>query len=123
MSPAIPGTLWREEVSGAKASAKPLVVDGHVIPRGVHVGVNTYSLLHNDEYFPEPFVFKPERWLDAASGQANKDAFAPFSLGARGCLGKSVAYMGTSLVIAKTLWHFDFEECSVGGGVQQGRKW
>ncbi|KAG8425884.1 hypothetical protein J3459_008674 [Metarhizium acridum] len=99
----------------------PLVVDGHVIPRGVHVGVNTYSLLHNDEYFPEPFVFKPERWLDAASGQANKDAFAPFSLGARGCLGKSVAYMGTSLVIAKTLWHFDFEECSVGGGVQQGR--
>ncbi|KAK9444725.1 Cytochrome P450 [Metarhizium brunneum] len=120
MSPAIPGTLWREEVSGPGAEARKLVVDGHVIPRGVHVGVNTYSLLHNEEYFPEPFVFKPERWLDAASGQADREAFAPFSLGARGCLGKGVAYLGTSLVVAKTLWHFDFEE-SLGCEVQQGR--
>lgn len=119
MSPAIPGTLWREELSGETASSQPLVIDGHTIPKGVCVGVNTYCILHNKEYFPDPFKFKPERWLeDAGSGQADREAFAPFSLGARGCLGKSLAYLETSLVMAKTLWHFDFElaPCSPRNG-------
>lgn len=110
MSPAIPGTLWREEMSGPTAPSKPLVIDGHTIPKGVCVGVNTYCILHNEEYFPDPFTFKPERWLEVSgSGQADREAFAPFSLGARGCPGKSLAYLETSLVMAKTLWHFDFE--------------
>ncbi|KAI0481175.1 cytochrome P450 [Xylariaceae sp. FL0804] len=110
MAPAIPGTLWREQIAGPETRANPLVVDGHVIPKGVLVGVNTYSLLHNEDYFPDPFTFKPERWLaDADPGQAHREAFAPFSMGARGCLGKSMAYMQLNLVIAKTLWHFDFE--------------
>ncbi|KAF3003337.1 hypothetical protein E8E14_000998 [Neopestalotiopsis sp. 37M] len=110
MSPALPGTLWREETLESQTLSKPLVIDGHVIPKGTHVGVNTYSLLHNEEYFRDPFTFKPERWLEGADpGEANREAFAPFSLGARGCLGKSIAYLETSLVTAKTLWHFDFE--------------
>lgn len=39
-------------------------------------------------------------------------AFAPFALGDTGCLGKAMAYHETSLVIAKTLWYFDFEKAS-----------
>lgn len=110
MCPAVPGTLWREETLESKALSKPLVIDGHVIPEGTYFGVNTYALLHNEKYFRNPFAFKPERWLEgAAPGDANREAFAPFSLGIRGCLGKSIAYLGTSLVMAKTLWHFDFE--------------
>lgn len=47
MSPPVPGTLWRhlapeEEVAG------PLIVDGHIIPNGTKVGVNIYSLHHNE---------------------------------------------------------------------------
>lgn len=107
MSPAVPGTLWREELSG---SPKPLVINGHTIPKGVCVGVNTYCILHNKRYFPDPFTFKPERWLEGEGfGQADREAFVPFSLGARGCPGRSFAYLEISLVMAKTLWHFNFE--------------
>lgn len=110
MSPAVPGTLWREEISGSADSSKPLVIDGHRIPKGVCVGVNTYSILHNEKYFPDPFTFKPERWLEGSGlGQADREAFAPFSLGVRGCPGRSLAYLEISLVMARTLWHFDFE--------------
>lgn len=47
MSPPIAGTLWREQASDDEEST-PLIVDGHIIPKGTYVGVNTYSLHHNE---------------------------------------------------------------------------
>ncbi|RYP45562.1 hypothetical protein DL768_008111 [Monosporascus sp. mg162] len=112
MSPPIPGTLWREEASEYKRATEPLLVDGHVVPPGTQVGVNAYAIHHNEEYFPEPFKFKPERWLsdNPESRRTNKNAFIPFSAGARGCAGKAMAYLEAGLVIAKALWYFDFEK-------------
>lgn len=119
MTPPLPGTLWREGLS--QPNTGPLIVDGQVIPEGVQVGVNTYAILHNGEYFAEPFVFKPERWLEGAEpGAANREAFVPFSLGSRGCLGKSMAYLEASITVAKMLWNFDFEEAP---GIPAKRSW
>lgn len=110
MSPPVPGTLWRQQVAGSDRESGPLIINGLIIPPGTHIGVNTYALQHNEEYFPEPFTFRPERFLEGSeqAGKLVRDAFAPFSLGVRGCMGKSMAYLEASLVLAKTLWHFDF---------------
>jgi cytochrome P450 len=108
MSPPVSGTLWRQMYADDKGT-EPLIVDGHVIPRGTHVGVNVYTLHHNEEYFPDSYTFKPERWLNAEEKARMTYAFAAFSIGARGCGGKPMAYLEASLVIAKTLWYFDFE--------------
>lgn len=119
--------LWRELAPVEKeADEEPLVIDGHVIPYGTQVAVNIYSLHHNTEYFPDPFNFRPERWLeDAVHSEAAKkvmsDAFAPFLVGSRSCAGKAMAYLEVSLTLAKTLWYFDFEAAvsdsgNLGGG-------
>ncbi|KAI0157192.1 cytochrome P450 [Hypoxylon sp. FL1284] len=121
MSPPIGGTLWRQLAAGE--DDKPFVVDGIVIPKGTHVGVNIYSIHHNEEYFPEPFTFKPERWMadsesatdssdDHGASLASNRAFTPFTHGSRACPGKPMAYFEASLVVAKTLWYFDFEKSS-----------
>lgn len=47
MSPPTPGTLWRH-LAPEEEGRGPFVVDGHVIPKGTKVGVNTYSLHHNE---------------------------------------------------------------------------
>ncbi|KAI0016102.1 cytochrome P450 [Xylariomycetidae sp. FL0641] len=127
ISPPVNGTLWRNLYPGEQHRG-PFVVDGHVIPKGTQVGVCNYSLHHNERYFEEPFVFRPERWLvdDEAAAKRMHAAFNPFSLGPRGCAGKPMAYLEVSLVISKTFWHFDFEVApgqagTVGGGVE-GRK-
>lgn len=39
----------------------------------------------------------------------NKKAFAPFSLGPRGCPGMRSTWMQCRLVVAKMLWKFDME--------------
>ncbi|KAH9887451.1 cytochrome P450 [Xylariomycetidae sp. FL2044] len=116
MSPPSVGTLWRQ-VPESDTDDTPFVVDGHVIPKGTLVGVNHYCLHHNEAYFPDPFIFKPERWLGAREGGHGTDpstsdtmpGFAPFSLGARGCAGKAMAYQEVGLVVAKTMYYFDFQ--------------
>lgn len=135
MSPPVASTLWREAISSSSSSDSdhtPFVVDGHhVIPPGVQVGVSAYSLHHNETYFPEPFAFRPERWLvevddddddDSAALARMHAAFCPFSLGARGCAGKAMAYLEASLVVAKTLWCFDFERAPGRAGRVGGRR-
>ncbi|KAI0476611.1 cytochrome P450 [Xylariaceae sp. FL0804] len=123
MSPPIPGTMWRELQPGDDS---PFVVDGHVIPPGTQVGVNTYSLHHNEEYFPDAHTFNPDRWLAPKAPESERNAmraaFAPFSIGYRDCAGKNMAYLKMSLIMAKTLWYFDFnspggEMGAIGGGL------
>ncbi|KAI1421212.1 cytochrome P450 [Xylaria sp. FL1777] len=114
LSPPAPGILWRDPLSGS--GTQPFIVEGSVIPPGTIVGVNIYSIHRNPEYFPDPFTYHPERWLDDSISPERKkimrDAFVPFSLGPRGCAGKAMAYLEISLVIAKTLWYFDFHTAS-----------
>ncbi|KAK7753336.1 hypothetical protein SLS62_004626 [Diatrype stigma] len=125
MSPPSLATLWREQ-DASDDSGAPFVVDGHAIPRGTQVGVSLYSLLHNEEYFPDSFAFKPERWLAMEEESAEmRRAFVPFLIGDRACAGKAMAYMEVSLTLARTLWFFNFEPApghagKVGGG-QVGR--
>jgi cytochrome P450 len=113
ISPSVPGTLWRERSLGDE-SKEPFLIDGHPIPEGTIFGVNIYSLHHNEEYFPDPYTFKPERWLPEGSSDEQRrvmnSAFASFMIGARGCAGKSMAYLEIGATIAKTLFYFDFEQ-------------
>lgn len=57
--------------------------DGRVAPAGTIVSVLYDGLYHNEEVYPEPEKFKPERYLNPI----NKFAFAPFSAGPRSCIG------------------------------------
>ncbi|TGJ84918.1 hypothetical protein E0Z10_g3840 [Xylaria hypoxylon] len=124
MSPPAPGTLWRE-LSPKDTSTEPWIVDGHIIPPGVQVGVNTYATHHNEEIFPDSFEFKPECWNNSNLSQDQKAlmnaAFQPFSIGTRSCAGKAMAYLQSSIALAKTIWYFDFQAASgnlgkLGGG-------
>lgn len=133
MSPSSIGTLWRQQdLTLPEQVGKPFIVDGHVVPPGTMVGLSPYSLLHNEKYFPEPFVFRPERHLKGEEGSEGNDmrAFAPFAVGSRSCGGRAVAYLESSLAVAKILWYFDFERApgdegalGEGGlGVGKGRE-
>lgn len=95
------------------------------------MGVGLYSVMHNPEYFPDPFAFRPERCLEEddesleekAARTTMRRAFVPFILGDRACAGKAVAYLEMSLTVAKTIWYFDFEKAPGDlGELGSGRK-
>jgi len=124
MSPPAASALWREVANGG------ILVDGLRIPAGCDVGTGIYSIHHNATYYPEPFVYRPGRWLGSEeagkSGEAAqqlilaRSAFNPFSIGPRGCIGKGLAMAELTLTMATVLRMFEFRnapgEESVGGG-------
>lgn len=108
------GTIsnWRIQAASSIAAGEKLVVDGHVIPPGTEVATNAYSFMRNAQYYPDPFEFLPERWIEADEDRraTMRRAFVPFSLGSRSCAGQSMAYLELSVTIARTIWYFDFEK-------------
>ena len=68
-------------------------VAGYHVPKGTTVLVNLWAVNHDPEYFDQPEVFNPYRFLDT-EGQllVDQQAFLlPFSTGGRRCLGATLA--------------------------------
>lgn len=112
ISPPAGSTLWRDIPCDGNG---PIVIDDHAVPEGTSIGVNIYAIHHNETFFPDPWVFSPERFLEEGDYYNQiqlkdmKAAFSPFSIGYRSCAGKPLAYLESSVTIAKTLWYFDIE--------------
>lgn len=71
-------------------------VDGYNLPPGTVVGCAAYTLHHDPIVFPEPFEFRPERWLESGrdGGLSRPDMernMMPFGVGLRACIGKNLA--------------------------------
>ena len=113
LSPSVGGILPREVLTGGMA------IDGHHIPEGTVVGVPHYTIHHNADYYPEPFHYVPERWIEGAPSSLNskttsaddvaraQSAFCPFSVGPRGCIGKGLAYHEMMTTLARTVYMYD----------------
>ena len=120
LTPPIPADLEREVLKGG------LIVDGQPLKQGHKVASAIYSLHFKEDHFPDPFAFKPERWiLDEKAGitpeslARSEAAFMPFSIGSRACPGKNLAYLEMSIAMSKCLYRFDVravEGNEVGAG-------
>ena len=113
ISPPVPTTLPRRVLKGG------ITVAGHHFPEGVDIATPNFTLHMNEKYFPDPFTYKPSRFLaDKAESpevyQLAQKAFAPFSYGPRSCIGRPFAYLELTLALARTVWLYDFEY--IGGG-------
>lgn len=111
MSPPAPGEMTREVMAGG------LEVDGMLVPAGTQIGTSAYSLHHNESVFPDPFVYRPERWIvDEDKGVSADDvaraesAWVPFSAGPRACVGKNLAYMQLTIILARLLHQLDIKQ-------------
>ena len=106
LSPPVGGVLPREIMKGG------VTVDGHHFPAGIDIGVPTYTIHHNETYYPDPFAFKPERWIpdptmSKESLEISQSAFCPFGVGRTSCVGKYLAYQEMGIMVARLVWQFD----------------
>uniref|UniRef100_A0A8C2Y6W8 Vitamin D 25-hydroxylase n=2 Tax=Coturnix japonica TaxID=93934 RepID=A0A8C2Y6W8_COTJA len=97
------------------ATSKDTVVRGYSIPEGTTVITNLYSVHFDEKYWNNPEVFFPERFLDSSGQFVKKDAFIPFSLGRRHCLGEQLARMELFLFFTSLLQRFHL--CFPHGGI------
>lgn len=74
---------------GRRVGKGGVLISDHFIAEGTGVQVSQHANNRSERNFAQPDSFKPERWLgDERFASDKRDAFQPFSVGARNCLGK-----------------------------------
>jgi len=77
-----------------------LTLAGYDIPRGSLVVVSPFITQRDARFFPDPELFRPERWLDEPAVERPRFAYFPFGGGARQCIGEQFAWMEGVLLLA-----------------------
>ncbi|KAK7051623.1 hypothetical protein VNI00_004602 [Paramarasmius palmivorus] len=87
---------------------------GYTIPEGTTIIPNIYGVFHNPEYFEDPHLFSPERYLLTPHGtkpgvddSAFRDDLA-FGFGRRACPGIHLAKNSLVLNAMNLIWAFEF---------------
>lgn len=78
-------------VSGLRRVLKDTEIDGYRLPKNTTVWVGMEVIHMDTEYWGDPHVFRPERFLDANKNIINTERFITYGQGKRKCLGESVA--------------------------------
>ncbi|KAL6788033.1 benzoate 4-monooxygenase [Trichoderma afarasin] len=76
------------------------------IPKGTIVGTQNYTTHRCEDVFPQADKFIPERWL-VDNLTPLKEAFTPFSLGPRKCIGLNLAEMELRILTASFFRRFN----------------
>ncbi|KAG6872554.1 hypothetical protein C0995_008898 [Termitomyces sp. Mi166 len=82
---------------------------GYRLPKGSVIVPNAWAMLHDEEIYPQPFVFNPDRFMK--DGKLNLDVRDPihaaFGFGRRICPGRHMAFSAVWIAIASILTVFD----------------
>ncbi|MEK6277072.1 MAG: cytochrome P450 [Actinomycetota bacterium] len=75
-------------------------VGGWTYPPGVCLVGNAYLIHHDAEIYPDPYAFRPERFLEESPGTYT---WIPFGGGRRRCLGASFAQLEMQIVLRSVI--------------------
>lgn len=82
----------------------------NVIERGIEVFIPIIGLHHDEQFYPEPLEFKPERFSDEESVDKNQinRPYLPFSDGPRNYVGMRMGKMQAKHGLVMMLQKFSF---------------
>jgi len=109
-------------------AVKDVDLDGLLVPKDTVVMCYTYVVHHLDKYWPDPEVFKPERFIandiaivdgvaavDKQKTEGNTvesvkkaSTYFPFMQGRHMCIGQHLAMLEMRVVLATLIKYFDF---------------
>ncbi|KAI5888559.1 cytochrome P450 [Schizophyllum commune H4-8] len=112
----------------AYTGEEPDIYKGYAIPPGSLVIPNVWSMCHDERMYPDPYTFKPERFLTpegTLDPSVHNPAELAFGFGRRNCVGRHFAYDETWLTVASILRVYNIEKAKRpdGSPVEPRREW
>ncbi len=89
---------------------QPVKIGGVEYPVGVTLLANAYLVHHDADIYPDPYAFRPERFLEESPGTYT---WIPFGGGRRRCIGASFALLEMRIAITAVLERFELD--ALGG--------
>ncbi|KAI9473437.1 MAG: cytochrome P450 [Benjaminiella poitrasii] len=91
-----------------RMTVKPTLLGHLALPKDISVFCNLAQVQMDSRYWPNPYEFKPERWIEKDQQELNDlEAFFPFSAGTRNCIGKNFALQEMRIAISTLLKNFE----------------
>ncbi|KAM0256125.1 hypothetical protein ACHAPA_012282 [Fusarium lateritium] len=78
------------------------------IPGDTSVNISSWTAHRDEAIFPEPDVFRPERWLGDGAQDLQR-GFIAFSAGARGCIGRNISYLEQTVLLASVVHRYEMQ--------------
>lgn len=82
------------------------------LPKGTTVMINVQGVHHNPEYWPEPLVYRPERFLSEIAPYT----FIPFIEGPRMCMGQYLSVLEAKVMLSLLVHKVTFESVNEDAG-------
>ena len=107
-------TYMNKVIDEAQRMYAPIFVDreathdyeynGLEIKKGQIINISLYAVHHDEDLYPEPDKFLPER-------ERPSDYFMPFGNGPRSCIASRFIKLEIKLLLASILSKYRFEKC------------
>jgi cytochrome P450 len=82
----------------ARITTRPYMLGDHPVPEGGTIIASQWVMHRLAEHFPQPELFRPERWLEAPP--PTPGGYFPFAAGSRMCIGERFAMLEGTLILA-----------------------
>ncbi|KAH7960188.1 hypothetical protein HPB49_017590 [Dermacentor silvarum] len=79
---------------------------------GMCIEIPLTGVHYNPEFYPDPYTFKPERFLPENKDLLKPYTFLAFGAGPRNCIGLRVALVQAKSILARLLRDVRFERCA-----------
>ncbi|EGI58147.1 Cytochrome P450 4C1 [Acromyrmex echinatior] len=93
----------------SRVLSKDLQTQTYLVPSGTIVHLNIYDIHRDPNFWPNPDVFDPDRFLLEKIQKRHPYSYLPFSAGPRNCIGQRFAMMELKAIIATLIYNFYLE--------------
>lgn len=104
---------------GSHVPLEDTTICGKFIPKGTEIMVNLWAVHHDPNFWEDPWMFRPDRFLDdngefVDAGHPNRRNVMAFGAGERRCVGENFAMDRVFLVLGNILLNFDLKPDPAG---------
>ncbi|XP_001952450.1 probable cytochrome P450 6a13 [Acyrthosiphon pisum] len=102
----VTNALFREAVKTYHVPGDTLVIE-----KGTKIMIPIYSIHHDPTYYPEPYIFDPQRFSPEEKAKRQSSTYLPFGDGPRFCIGKRFAELEMKMVLSQIITTFRILPC------------
>ncbi|XP_040296621.1 sterol 26-hydroxylase, mitochondrial-like [Bufo bufo] len=99
------------------AVEKEIIIRDFWFPKDMMFALNHFAISRDENNFPEPNKFLPQRWFRDHKMKNNPFSYIPFGYGIRACVGRRIAELEMHLTLSRVIKKYEIHPDPQGGNV------